>query len=52
MYNLTLAAERLNIIRDSVKRLSILAEMSAEEFCGSEDAVDIAEILSAYSRLP
>lgn len=43
MYNLALAAERLNIIRDAVKRLSILAAMPAEEFCGSEDAVDIAE---------
>ncbi|MCL5056858.1 MAG: DUF86 domain-containing protein [Actinobacteria bacterium] len=43
MYNLTLVTERLNIIRNAVKRLRVLAEMPAEEFCHSEDAVDIAE---------
>jgi len=43
LYNLTLITERLNIIRNSVKRLKLLAEMPAEEFCRDEDAVDIAE---------
>lgn len=43
MYNLTLVTERLNIIRNAVKRLKLLAEMPAEEFCRNEDAVDIAE---------
>jgi len=52
LFNLTLAAERLNIIRDSIKRLSILAKMPAEEFYSSEDAAGFSAILSAYSRLP
>lgn len=43
MFNLALITERLNIIRNAVKRLKLLAGMSAEEFCRSEDAVDIAE---------
>lgn len=43
MYNLTLVTERLNIIRNAVRRLNLLAEMPAEEFCRDEDAVDIAE---------
>lgn len=43
MYNLALIAERTNIIRSSVNRLTLLAKMSPEEFCGNEDAVDIAE---------
>lgn len=43
MFNHNLAAERLNIIRNAVKRLKLLAEMPAEKFCLDEDAVDIAE---------
>ncbi|MFZ5650680.1 MAG: type VII toxin-antitoxin system HepT family RNase toxin [Bacillota bacterium] len=43
MYNKNLIAERLNIIRSAVKRLKLLAQIPAEEFCGNEDCVDIAE---------
>ena len=43
MYNLALVTERVNIIRRSVKRLKLLAEIPMEEFCDSEDAIDIAE---------
>ncbi len=43
MYNHLLTTERLTIIRSAVKRLKLLAEMTEEEFCRSEDAVDIAE---------
>jgi uncharacterized protein YutE (UPF0331/DUF86 family) len=43
LFNLALIAERLNVIRNAVNRLRLLAEMPAEEFCRSEDAVDIAE---------
>ncbi len=43
MYNHDLVAERIGIIRSSVKRLKLLAEMPKERFCRDEDSVDIAE---------
>ena len=43
MYSLALVTERVTIIRHSVKRLKLLAEMPKDEFCNSEDAIDIAE---------
>ena len=43
MLNRLLIMERLNIIRTSVKRLKVLAEMPKEEFCTNEDAIDVAE---------
>lgn len=43
MYNKNLIAERLNIIRSAVKRLKLLAQIPAEEFCSNEDYIDIAE---------
>ncbi len=43
MYNLVLITDRLNIIRNSVKRLRQLAEIPKKEFCTNEDAIDIAE---------
>lgn len=43
MYNQTLIAERLGIIRSSVKRLKLLGLMPLDQFCKDEDAIDIAE---------
>jgi uncharacterized protein YutE (UPF0331/DUF86 family) len=43
LYNLVLITDRLNIIRNSVKRLRQLAEIPKKEFCTNEDAIDIAE---------
>lgn len=43
MFNQELVAERIGIIQNSVKRLNALAAMPAEQFCASEDTVDIAE---------
>jgi len=43
LYNLVLITDRLNIIRNSVKRLHALAEMPEKDFCTNEDAIDIAE---------
>jgi len=43
LYNLSLITERVNIIRHSVKRLKLLAEIPKEEFCNNDDLIDIAE---------
>lgn len=43
MLNQTLVAERLGIIRGSVKRLKLLAQIPPEQFSQDEDVVDIAE---------
>jgi len=43
LYSLVLVADRLSTIRNSVKRLKLLAEVPQEEFCTNADSIDIAE---------